>query len=136
MTQGWSYPQGYPKGPKPPIYRRKWAQIVGTGFLAFILGAALAASSPPEPTVIEVPGGEPKIETKTVTKTKTVEVERTPQSCLTALNIASEAFTKAGDALIAASAGDSTQFQRFVSWAEEQKPELTVASLDCRSKAE
>ena len=71
--------------PQKKWYKKTWVVVSGAATLAFIVGAGVGASNP-------APAPEPKVVTKTVTKTETKEVEKTPLSCLKALDEAQSAF--------------------------------------------
>jgi hypothetical protein len=80
----------------PPQKPKAWWKkpVVILPVAAFILGSGLGAMNKPEPVRVEVPGPE-----RIVEKEKRVEVPVTPAACLTALDLADEAFGYAAEAM-------------------------------------
>jgi hypothetical protein len=85
-----------PKAPKKKWFRRPAVLLTVFGLGCALVGGGIGASGKPEPVTVtkEVPGPE-----RVVTKTETKEVEVTPQSCLTALDLAEQGFDYASEAM-------------------------------------
>ena len=112
--------------PKPKAWWKKPIFILPLGTL--VLGLGLGMNNRPEP--VQVPGPE-----RVVTKTETKEVEVTPQSCLTSLELNESAFSYLSDSLTSITEMDYTAAKASTDKVQALVPKVNAAKSECRAAA-
>lgn len=97
---------------------------------ALLLGLAIGSANTPDPVTVTVEKPVEKIVTKTVTET----VEKTPASCLRALEVNELAFTLFSSALKNILAGDLATANTTIEQVGAMVPENNAAKAECRAK--
>lgn len=103
------------------LWAKQWVRYVVVAIVAMGIGGAVAS---PEP----LPPPAPQVVTKTVEVEKKVEVEKTPASCIAALDADNKTFVVIGNGL------SNLDFASIVDHINKVSGERNANQADCLSK--